>query len=56
MITKTLLTGLMICTLSGSFGQSPATQAYIEQYAEIAIFEMQRTGVPASIKLAQAIL
>ena len=30
--------------------------AYIEQYTTIAIQEMQRSGVPASIKLAQALL
>lgn len=30
--------------------------AYIEQYKNIAIQEMERAGVPASIKLAQAIL
>lgn len=30
--------------------------AYIEQYKDIAIQEMERSGVPASIKLAQAIL
>lgn len=30
--------------------------AYIETYRELAIAEMQRTGVPASIKLAQGIL
>jgi LysM repeat protein len=30
--------------------------AYIEQYKDIAIQEMERAGVPASIKLAQAIL
>lgn len=30
--------------------------AYIEQYKSIAIQEMERAGVPASIKLAQAIL
>ncbi len=31
-------------------------QAYIDQYKDIAIQEMERAGVPASIKLAQAIL
>ncbi len=31
-------------------------QSYIDQYKDLAIVEMQRTGVPASIKLAQAIL
>jgi len=30
--------------------------AYIEQYRDIAVQEMERAGVPASIKLAQAIL
>jgi LysM repeat protein len=29
---------------------------YIEHYKDIAIFEMERTGIPASIKMAQAIL
>ena len=29
---------------------------YIEEYQEIAISEMKRAGIPASIKLAQAIL
>lgn len=37
-------------------GQSAATEAYIKQYKDLAIAEMQRTGVPAAIKLAQAIL
>ena len=31
-------------------------QLYIEQYKDIAIVEMHRTGIPASIKLAQGIL
>jgi len=30
--------------------------AYIKQYENIAIFELERSGVPASIKMAQAIL
>ena len=36
--------------------QSPAVTAYIDQYKALAMEEMQRTGVPASIKLAQGIL
>ncbi|GLR18637.1 N-acetylmuramoyl-L-alanine amidase [Portibacter lacus] len=32
------------------------TTAYVDAYVEIAISEMKRTGIPASIKLAQAIL
>lgn len=30
--------------------------AYIEEYRDVAVSEMHRTGIPASIKLAQAIL
>jgi LysM repeat protein len=37
-------------------GPSEVINAYIETYRELAITEMQRTGVPASIKLAQGIL
>ncbi len=32
------------------------TRAYVDAYVEVAIAEMKRTGIPASIKLAQAIL
>lgn len=35
---------------------SDVTQNYIKGYAPIAIQEMQRVGIPASIKMAQAIL
>lgn len=35
---------------------SPAIISYIEAYASLAIKEMVRTGVPASIKIAQGIL
>lgn len=39
-----------------SFGQqSEAIKNYIEQYKDIAVAEMQRTGVPAAITLAQGI-
>ena len=36
--------------------QEAHVTAYIEEYKEVAISEMLRTGVPASIKLAQGIL
>jgi LysM repeat protein len=36
--------------------QSEATVVYIEQYKKIAVQEMKRTGIPASITLAQGIL
>lgn len=38
-----------------AFSQQTRTQ-YIEKYQRLAIEEMQRTGIPASIKLAQACL
>lgn len=37
-------------------GQSALRDRYIEQYSLLAVSEMERTGIPASIKLAQAIL
>jgi flagellum-specific peptidoglycan hydrolase FlgJ len=36
--------------------QMQITKAYIQQYKEIAMKEMKRTGIPASITLAQAIV
>jgi LysM repeat protein len=36
-------------------GNNPKVLAYIAQYKAIAVAEMQRTGVPAAIKLAQGI-
>src|SRR6266496_2138132 len=39
-----------------SFAQDPSSiQLYISSYKDIAIEEMQRTGVPAAITLAQGI-
>src|SRR6187399_49455 len=35
--------------------QDPVVVQYIQNYKDIAIAEMQRTGIPASIKLAQGI-
>lgn len=49
---------LIIAALSAGqlFAQSKSTiQAYIDKFKDIAIEEMQRTGVPASITLAQGI-
>lgn len=49
---------LLTCLLSSFvlFAQYPTATAYIDRYKLIAISEMQRTGIPASIKLGQAIL
>lgn len=46
----------LLFAASASYAQnSEIIKSYIETYKEIAILEMQRTGVPASIKLAQGI-
>jgi|694.fasta_scaffold15394_6 LysM repeat protein len=52
------LTYLVIICLAplALLSQNNTTIAYIEQYKDIAIQEMKRTGIPASITLAQAIL
>ncbi len=47
------LIGLLMA--SALCGQN-VQEAYIDQFKEIAIEEMHRTGIPASIKMAQAIL
>jgi flagellum-specific peptidoglycan hydrolase FlgJ len=55
---KLLFTFAFICLSASTliFGQSSEViREYINQYKEIAIEEMQRTGVPAAIKLAQGI-
>lgn len=52
-IVITIIFCFALCTV---LAQPPATiQQYIDQYKELAIKEMKRTGVPASIKLAQGI-
>ncbi len=50
---------LLICFLaiiSGIQAQNSAYEAYIQRFKDIAIEEMQRTGIPASIKLAQGLI
>ena len=52
-----LLTLAVWITIQSGWAQNNATTiAYIAQYKAIAMKEMKRTGVPASITLAQAIL
>lgn len=48
----------IVCFISGlqCFAQKITVQEYIDKYKDYAIEEMQRTGVPASITLAQGIL
>ena len=53
---RTFLLLLTLISCMAGRTQDPAViRAYIENYQQIAIEEMQRTGVPASIKLAQGI-
>lgn len=53
---RQLLFLLAIFSTTLSFSQKEKAIAYVEKYKEIAISEMQRTGVPAAITLAQGIL
>ncbi|MGI8636731.1 MAG: glycoside hydrolase family 73 protein [Segetibacter sp.] len=54
--TSTLLSAILL--LSSAFGQSDKLRirTYVNLYKELAISEMLRTGVPASVTLAQGIL
>ncbi len=53
---KILILLLTTVTFKNSFAQQdPVVIEYINKYKELAIEEMQRTGMPASIKLAQGI-
>ena len=47
---------LAVCFAAQAQRQGQAQQTYIETYSGIAVQEMMRTGVPASITLAQGIL
>jgi len=50
------LIGILSMTYVAVQGQSDSQTAYIKKYKDQAIKEMDRAGVPASIKLAQGIL
>jgi len=53
----TILTITLLFCLCGLFAQQSQSRIhYIDKYKQIAVDEMHRTGIPASIKLAQAIL
>ena len=58
--TYLLLALTMLITVNNKIAaqitQSPEILAYIESYSTLAIEEMIRTGVPASIKIAQGII
>ena len=56
MIKHCLILFCFVLGLHTAHAQSEATVVYIEQYKKIAVQEMKRTGIPASITLAQGIL
>jgi hypothetical protein len=57
MLLKKILPACLLCFISlVVFSQSEKVKEYINTYKELAIKEMLRTGVPASITLAQGIL
>jgi len=56
MNTILILIGGFWAVMMGMPDNSPAATEYIEKYRELAISEMHRTNIPASIKMAQAIL
>ncbi len=49
-----LLPGIVLCLMSTR--SVTLQERYIDEYKDVAISEMERTGIPASIKMAQAIL
>lgn len=55
-IKLSFLTCFFLILTQFLIAQSEATVVYIEQYRKIAAQEMKRTGIPASITLAQGIL
>jgi hypothetical protein len=55
-INKHFYALLILCLPLSLLAQVQVTKAYIEKYKGIAMQEMKRTGIPASITLAQAIV
>lgn len=56
-LQKHLLILIVFCFLSGlAVAKKTSRKAYIAKYKQLAIAEMERTGIPASITLAQGLL
>ncbi|HPK10167.1 MAG TPA: glucosaminidase domain-containing protein [Saprospiraceae bacterium] len=47
---------VMVSSVMSLCAKNPVAEEYIAKYKQIAEFEMKRTGIPASVKMAQAIL
>ncbi|MEM9820824.1 MAG: glucosaminidase domain-containing protein [Bacteroidota bacterium] len=56
MMKRTIALILASCFSLLLFAQDNSREKYIDKYKKIAVEEMERSGVPASIKLAQGIL
>ncbi len=55
-IVSLFLIGVIVTFFKADLYSQISREEYIEVYKELAISEMRRTGIPASIKLGQAIL
>jgi len=55
-VLKSYLSILFTLAVPCSFAQKQTPNQYIEKYKELAIIEMHRSGVPASITLSQGVL
>ena len=56
LIVKTFILSAFCFTSQHTLANKKLTENYISTYKNIAVVEMRRTGIPASIKLAQGIL
>ena len=56
LIVKTFILSAFCFTSQHTLANKKLTENYISTYKSIAVVEMRRTGIPASIKLAQGIL
>ncbi len=53
---RPLLAIFVVAIATGVFAEKQTPQQYIEKYKDLAVIEMHRSGVPASITLSQGIL
>ena len=53
---KSIFTILLVLNIATAFAQKQTPQAYIAKYKDLAVIEMHRSGVPASITLSQGVL
>ena len=53
---RIFITIVLAIMLQSAFAQAMTAEQYIQQYKDLAIAEMQRSGVPAAITLAQGLL